>query len=373
MSAPGTEAWRTHHPPLYHWLPSSELGGIEVAALTVMQSTPWIRHVVLVGDIAGPAAGLWREAGAEVILLAGWSSPLGLRWGREWRRFVAKHAVRQLIAWSPTRLPLLLAPLAADCRCVVHLGNATASGRRARWQAAVLHLINRPRCRPRLLACSQTAAAAARTDPVFRGQPVMAVPNAVRPGFFEVGAARPAEAASPARWGMLARLDGHKDHGVLIEAVRRLPAELGFSLEFVGSGSREAELRRQVASAGLGRRIIFSGATARPEDRLRDWQAFVFATTAEEGFGIAVAEAMAAGLPCVLSDVPALREVAGDAAYFAEPSSPDALVARILEVCAHPAEAARKAAEGRQRALARYSAQAFAREYLAALCMELPQ
>ncbi len=371
MSPVVIEARRTDQSPIYHWLPSSQLGGIEVAALTVIQATPGLRHVVLAGDVAGPAAGLWREAGAEVVWLPGWHSLLGLCWAREWRLFVEKHDVRRLIAWSPTRLPQLLAPLAADCRCVVHLGNAAASGRRARWQTAAMRLIHRPRCRPLLVACSQAAADAARADPLFQGQPVMAVPNAVRPVFFEIGSARQTEVSPPKRWGMLARLEGHKDHRVLIEAVRRLPAELDFSLEFVGSGSREAELRRQAASAGLGRRLIFSGATTRPQDRMRDWQAFVFATTAEEGFGIAVAEAMAAGLPCVLSDVPALREVAGDAAYFAEPGSPDALVRRILEVCAHPAEAVRKASEGRRHALARYSVQAFAREYLAALDTEL--
>lgn len=354
-------------PQVFHWLPSSVLGGLEMAALTIIQASPDHKHVVVTGDATGPAVELWREAGAEVVLIDGWYGLLGIMWARRWQKFVRERGVRHLIAWSPTRLPQLLSPLDEGCRCVVHLGTAGRWNYRARWLGRLMGAIYRPVCRPKLLACSQVVAQSAEAEPMLRHFSMAVVPNPARHCFFELGVARRFAAVAPRRWGMLARLDGLKDHRSLIEAVRLLPAEIEFHLDLAGAGETRAELHRLVAEAGLEHRVAFLGALCRPQDAMRDWQAFVFATTKREGFGIAVAEAMAAGLPCVLTDVAAMREVAGDSAYYAEPGSPDSLRRSILEVYTRPAEAMRRAEEGRRRAQSLYLPEAFARQYLSAL------
>jgi glycosyltransferase involved in cell wall biosynthesis len=48
-----------------------------------------------------------------------------------------------------------------------------------------------------------------------------------------------------------------------------------------------------------------------------------------EGFGITLAEAMAAGTPVIASDIPAHREVAGDAALLVDGDSPTGIDAAI--------------------------------------------
>jgi glycosyltransferase involved in cell wall biosynthesis len=53
-------------------------------------------------------------------------------------------------------------------------------------------------------------------------------------------------------------------------------------------------------------------------------QAFVYPSTFE-GFGMPVLEAMAAGIPVACSDIPPLREVAGEAALFFDPTDEDAI------------------------------------------------
>lgn len=61
---------------------------------------------------------------------------------------------------------------------------------------------------------------------------------------------------------------------------------------------------------------------------------FVGATRSEEGFGLPALEALACGLPCVLSDTPGNREIAGDAALFFAEGDPEALAARLPEALA---------------------------------------
>jgi len=57
-------------------------------------------------------------------------------------------------------------------------------------------------------------------------------------------------------------------------------------------------------------------------------RAFIYPSTFE-GFGMPVLEALAAGIPTACSDIPPLREVAGDAAFFFDPLNEDAIAAAI--------------------------------------------
>jgi len=352
---------------LVHWVPSSALGGIEIAMLTLIEATPSVKHVVATGDASGPAAPLWKAAGAEVVEIGSWGGFMGLAWMRNWRAFVKSRQIRHLVCWSPTRLPQILYALGQDCRCVVHLGNVGGFSLMARWQGKIMGTIFRPKCRPTLHACSMAVADSARSEPTYEAMPMEVVHNPVRPAFFEVGDSRLPSTTTPKVWGMLARLDLLKDHQSLIEAVGLMPPGLDFKLELAGDGALLEQLRQQVSAARLEGRIRFLGAITQPQEVMRNWQGFVFATTGREGFGIAVAEAMAAGLPCVLSDIPALREVAGDAAYYAKQGSPAAICARLMEVLENPADAARRVEQGRRRARELYLADAFALRYLEAL------
>lgn len=69
-----------------------------------------------------------------------------------------------------------------------------------------------------------------------------------------------------------------------------------------------------------------------------------------EGFGLPAVEAMGAGTPLVLADIPVLREVGGDAALYAPPDRPDLLAERLASVLADANLAADLSVRGRQRA-----------------------
>jgi phosphatidylinositol alpha-mannosyltransferase len=57
-----------------------------------------------------------------------------------------------------------------------------------------------------------------------------------------------------------------------------------------------------------------------------------------ESFLITLIEGMAAGCAAVATDLPALRDVAGEAASYFERGSPDALARAVIRLMAEPAE-----------------------------------
>jgi glycosyltransferase involved in cell wall biosynthesis len=69
-----------------------------------------------------------------------------------------------------------------------------------------------------------------------------------------------------------------------------------------------------------------------------------------EGFGIPVIEAMACGVPTVLSDRGSLREVGGDAAEYFIPEDPKMMAETILKVVRSPELRSRMIASGLERA-----------------------
>jgi len=88
---------------------------------------------------------------------------------------------------------------------------------------------------------------------------------------------------------------------------------------------------------GLSRNVVLSDFV--PDEEairlLNSSQIFVLPSKAE-GFGLAIVEAMAVGLPCILSDIPALRENFHSAAVFVEPQNPNQLAQAILTLLSDP-------------------------------------
>jgi glycosyltransferase involved in cell wall biosynthesis len=131
----------------------------------------------------------------------------------------------------------------------------------------------------------------------------------------------------------------HKNHARLLEAfalIRRERPELRLVLT---GGGHSGATPESVEVRGLV-----------PLDELvslyRRAAALVFPSR-YEGFGQPVLEAMACGCPVACSDIPALAEVAGDAARTFEPDDAEAIAAAVGDVLADPA---RYSARGLERA-----------------------
>ncbi len=113
-----------------------------------------------------------------------------------------------------------------------------------------------------------------------------------------------AAAANPAggRWKTLlsvGRLTHQKDQATLIEAFARVACRhSNWRLRIVGEGQLRGALEAQVGRLGLAGKVELPGALADIHDEYAKAQLFVLPSR-YESFGVATAEALAAGLPAV--------------------------------------------------------------------------
>ena len=129
----------------------------------------------------------------------------------------------------------------------------------------------------------------------------------------------------------VATLEPRKNLGTLVAAYRLLGP--GRCLALVGgAGWGEQPVLDVPGIVRLGR--VDDEELARI---YRGAEVFVFPSRFE-GFGIPVIEAMASGVPCVVSSHPSLDEAAGDAAVRADPESPEAIAVAIEEAVSRRGE-----------------------------------
>ncbi len=116
-------------------------------------------------------------------------------------------------------------------------------------------------------------------------------------------------------------------------------------------GFHAASLERLIVELGVADRVQLTGWISREElyHLYERAHAFIYPSTFE-GFGMPVLEAMAAGIPVACSDIPPLREVAGDAALFFDPLSEDAVAGGLDRIVMDDAMRRRLAEAGPVRA-----------------------
>ncbi len=135
----------------------------------------------------------------------------------------------------------------------------------------------------------------------------------------------------------LGQLEPRKNLTRLIEAFSELKERnLGedFQLVIAGGSGWLAKVIRHIASdSKYSEDIIFTG-YIKPDDLTSIYggaKLFVFPSI-YEGFGMPVVEAMACGLPVVLSDIPALKEVAGGIGVLVNPYSVSGMAQAMWKV-----------------------------------------
>lgn len=140
----------------------------------------------------------------------------------------------------------------------------------------------------------------------------------------------------------------HKNLARLIGAYARVCAEIPHDLIIVGKkdgfviGDENAKLR----AASLGERVRFTGQVSNEELReLYGWADLFVFPTLYEGFGLPPLEAIASGCRrLLLSDIPVLHEIYGEAAYYVSPLDESAIGACLVSALASEPISDREAA-----------------------------
>ncbi len=178
------------------------------------------------------------------------------------------------------------------------------------------------------------------------------------------------DTSSQFRIVQVARLkSSYKRQDLLIEAIAALRCQgiSNVSVDFIGEGESEHELRELARALGVDRQVNFLGCRTREYiySHLADYHLMVHSMR-QEGFGLSVAEAMVAGLPVLVPDSGALCSLTCGSTLGSTFKSDDAqaCAAAISSIMNHYDSALAKIRAARLHILNNFTIQRQVEEYL---------
>ena len=157
-------------------------------------------------------------------------------------------------------------------------------------------------------------------------------------------------AGDPLQVLAVGRLDPVKDYGSLIRAFARMPGRgVDDRLVIAGDGPEREALAATCDREGVADAVKMPGMLQNTAAVYRDADVFV-QSSVYEGMSNTLAEAMAAGLPCVASRVGGNPDVVGGAGVFYESGDDAVLAERLAALRRDPARASALGDAARERA-----------------------
>jgi len=131
------------------------------------------------------------------------------------------------------------------------------------------------------------------------------------------------------------RIIKEKGVQVLVEAISRLPSNLpSYHLNIIGDGPYLENIKKMISEKKQEERISVLGAMRQIPEIMAKSDIFVHPAIWEEGFGIAIVEAMASGLICIATNRGAIPELIDDQinGYLVESNSATAMAEKLAEI-----------------------------------------
>lgn len=161
------------------------------------------------------------------------------------------------------------------------------------------------------------------------------------------------------------RLTTAKDYPNLLTAFAALPPIFGAAqLAVIGVGEEEENIKARVIQQGLSNRVHFLGLRRDVNEWMSAADVFVL-SSAWEGFGLVVAEAMACERVVVATDCGGVKEVVGDAGFLVPPRDSQLLADALVKALSLPmAEKDKLTKLARSRVVERYSIDSICKKWL---------
>ena len=345
------------------FLAPGESGGRETYARELLPALraqrPDLRLTAFVGREAAGGEGWWSAVVDRTVVVRGSSARSPARWA-------LGEAVLLPVAARRAGVDLLhsvanFAPLAGPTPRVVtvhdlifrRLPDTVPTALRLGTEALVPPAARRAR---RVITVSAASGRDLVDELGLDPERVDVVPNGIAPAAPGADGRRArARLAIPAARSVALCVAGavaHKNLGALVDAVALLAPADRPVLVLAGHGTDAGPLPARAAAAGVGDDVRCVGAVPQPElEDLYAAASMLVTATRYEGFGLPVLEAMLRDVPVACSDIPVLREVAGDAATYFDPGSPAAIAGALRLVLGGGSAIEGLRRRGRERAL----------------------
>ena len=351
-----------------HLITSLDRGGAQTMLTRLVERLDRARFEPLVVSLidGGAQASALEAAGVRVLGLGMRRGIPSLTAALRLRRIVRAERPALIQSWL-YHADLLALVAAGGVPVAWNIRLSSIEGERHRWQLGILRrvlafLSRRPAC----VIVNSAAGKRLHEKLGYRPRRWEIVPNGFDVELFRPDPRRRAEgrqrlALDDAQRviGMVARVDGMKDHAIFFAAAAAAASERG-DVRFLLIGAGTDHLAVPQHLAGL---IQTLGERGNLHELLPALDLMVLASKGE-GFPNAIGEAMACGVPCVASDVGDAAQIIAETGTVAPPRDPDALAAAMLRLLAlTPIQFAELGAAARERIVARYSLAAAVARY----------
>lgn len=292
-------------------------------------------EIRLVGDTTGPYFPILREAGvpAEHLVI-----PTRLSWSaiRAIRKVVRAFQPDVVHAFTNKALACSIPALRGSTAKLVCYRGTT--GNLSAWDPGSWITYRHPRVSA-VVCVSDAVRDYVRT--VRRPDSVLTIRKGHKPEWYRVdGCAEWAEFGIPSGAfvaGLVANMRRLKGAHVLVDALRRLPPELGAHVLLVGE-IRDPEVAQAVHDPALAGRLHAAGFRKDAARLMSRFTVSVMPSLEREGLPKAVVESMAQGIPAIVSGVGGLPELVEDGicGRVVPPGDSVALAAALRELATRP-------------------------------------